>query len=434
MADHRVLSEHPLNSEPPSRSLLDSYLTPVPLTYHRNHQEIPHNYSRSTITVSSEVPSVQLSRSAFTLDELHAATKESAIVCLACAGNRRMEMNKEKEVEGLQWGAGAIANCEFSGPLLSDILGQAGLTLEKVDSLGLADKLHIHFETTFKCQDDDYFGASLPIKLALDPARPVMLAYEQNGEPLTEDHGAPLRVVVPGVVGARSVKWLERIIVRNHESDNFYQKRDYKVLPPEATSENKEEYMKQTPPLMEYPLNSEICEPSEAAVVEFSDDKPSILVRGYAMGVHGIPISSVHVTLLTLPLSPSALAASDSAISDLHRLRLAASALPSSSWSSAKLITASKGSAKHFDEGEKNWGWTLWTAEVEVEEKVRKLAELGVGGEGTEVALVAYANDVEGNKQELQTPYNLRGVAEASWSVVTVKLRKAVGAAAAASS
>ena len=39
----------------------------------------------------------------------------------------------------------------------------------------------------------------------------VLLAYEMNGEPLSRDHGAPLRVIVPGVVGARSVKWLTQV-------------------------------------------------------------------------------------------------------------------------------------------------------------------------------------------------------------------------------
>lgn len=38
-----------------------------------------------------------------------------------------------------------------------------------------------------------------------------------NREPLTKAHGAPLRIVVPGIIGARSVKWIERIIIRDKE-------------------------------------------------------------------------------------------------------------------------------------------------------------------------------------------------------------------------
>ncbi|GAA5862867.1 hypothetical protein JCM8547_006574 [Rhodosporidiobolus lusitaniae] len=422
-----VLSTHPLNSEPSPSSLISShFITPVSAAYNRNHGEF--KASTSTLTISSEASGVGTSRS-FPLDELKKARKEEVVAVLVCAGNRRKEMSEEKETEGLQWGS-ALANCQFGGPLLSDILAQVDITLEALEALGQADKLHLHFETTQNCEQDDSFSVSLPIKLALDHSRPVLLAYEQNGQPLEQAHGAPIRLVVPGVIGARSVKWLERIVLREYESDGFYQQRDYKILPPEATSETKEEYLKHTPAMMEYPLCAEICEPSDGATVELGTASSSTLtVKGYAMGAHGIPISAVHVTFvpLTPPFSPATTTADSSSIhtsvlaSQLHQIRLAASSLPSSSWTSASLVStmeqAEGGEKKGWKRGEKQWSWTVWSANVPLPERRDQ-------GNETEVALVAYAEDLEGTKQELQTDWNLRGVAEASWSVVRVKLRR----------
>lgn len=42
----------------------------------------------------------------------------------------------------------------------------------------------------------------------MDPHGDVLLAFEMNGVPLPPDHGYPVRVVVPGVAGCRSVKWV----------------------------------------------------------------------------------------------------------------------------------------------------------------------------------------------------------------------------------
>ena len=53
-----------------------------------------------------------------------------------------------------------------------------------------------------------------------------------NGKPIPRDHGFPVRAVIPGHVAARSVKWLDKIIVSDEESDSHWQQRDYKGFCP----------------------------------------------------------------------------------------------------------------------------------------------------------------------------------------------------------
>lgn len=76
------------------------------------------------------------------------------------------------------------------------------------------------------------YGASIPIQKALAPDGDCIIAYEMNGKPLSRDHGFPVRAVIPGIVGARSVKWLEKIIVSDEESESHWQQHDYKGFCP----------------------------------------------------------------------------------------------------------------------------------------------------------------------------------------------------------
>ena len=54
-----------------------------------------------------------------------------------------------------------------------------------------------------------------------------MLAFLQNGELLHPDHGYPVRLLIPGYIGGRMIKWLCKITVSSKETDNFYHVQDW---------------------------------------------------------------------------------------------------------------------------------------------------------------------------------------------------------------
>jgi len=133
-----------------------------------------------------------------------------------------------KEVQGIDWFDGAVMNCVWKGPRLRDILLRAGVgdDLKEHDGSWRGHIAFACYETT--CQDDQWYGGSIPLSRAMDIDSDCILALEMNGAPLTPEHGAPVRAICPGILGARSVKWLNRVTAQVAESPNFYQQRDYK--------------------------------------------------------------------------------------------------------------------------------------------------------------------------------------------------------------
>jgi DMSO/TMAO reductase YedYZ molybdopterin-dependent catalytic subunit len=70
----------------------------------------------------------------------------------------------------------------------------------------------------------------LPVSKALDD---VLLAYEMNDAPLTADHGAPLRLVVPGWVGIASIKWVGTIEVSTEPLRSPWNTEFYRMFGPD---------------------------------------------------------------------------------------------------------------------------------------------------------------------------------------------------------
>src|SRR5690606_17180067 len=99
-----------------------------------------------------------------------------------------------------------------------------GLDFAELERNGIR---HIQFEGLDR-DESNFYGASIPIEMALNPLNDVILAYEMNGVDLPADHGYPVRVIVPGAAGARNVKWLCKIELSSEESRSHWQRNDYK--------------------------------------------------------------------------------------------------------------------------------------------------------------------------------------------------------------
>lgn len=177
-----------------------------------------------------------------------------------------------------------------------------------------------------------------------------------NHEALRAEHGGPLRLVVPGVLGARWVKWLDTIIVSPNESPNFYQQRDYKILPPTIeTKADANDVWAKYPAIESLPLNSVV------ALALHSPSSSSLFVKGYA-----VPGSSENIASVQVSINEG------------------------ESWVPAK-ITYQKG----------RWSWTLWEVEV-----------TDVPQSGT---VFSRAIDELGRVQNKECVWNMRGVAYNAW-------------------
>ena len=69
------------------------------------------------------------------------------------------------------------------------------------------------------------FTANVPIEFLEDER--ALLAYEANGEPLTKEHGWPLRLVIPGKYFWKSAKWLRGIELSATDKPGFWERYGY---------------------------------------------------------------------------------------------------------------------------------------------------------------------------------------------------------------
>ncbi|KAJ5727878.1 hypothetical protein N7493_005698 [Penicillium malachiteum] len=289
----RLTGVHPFNVEAPLTALYnEGFLTSPELFYVRNHGPVPQ--IRDEDIPNWEISIEGLVENPITLtfrDILQNYDQITAPITLVCAGNRRKEQNTVRKSKGFSWGPAGLSTALWTGPMMADVLRTAKpMRRAKYVCMEGADKL-----------PNGYYGTSVKLNWAMDFNRGIMLAHKMNGEDLRPDHGRPLRAVVPGQIGGRSVKWIKKLIVTDAPSDNWYHIYDNRVLPtmvtPEMAAEDKKWWTDERYAIYDLNVNSVAAYPEHEEVLDLATAEPTYTARGYAYGGGGRRITRVDISL-----------------------------------------------------------------------------------------------------------------------------------------
>ncbi len=345
----------PRNGEPELAKLVQGWITPNKHFFVRSHAPNPEiDPAEFRLHVDGFVRRPLTLR----LDELAQFKQHTITATLTCAGNRRIEFNQEAPVGGVQWEAGAIGNATWTGVALADVLQQAGIQ---------EAARHVCFEGLDQIQKGEStipFGASIPIDKALLSGREIgaLLVTKMNGVTLPVDHGFPLRMVVPGYIGARSVKWLGKITVSDRPSKNHYVATAYKIVKQTEALDWAE-----AGPIYRFLINAAIGSVDEGATLTAGP----VELSGYVLptGIAGAKVERVMVS------------------TDAGQ-----------SWTAAELTGETQ-----------DYCWRLWKAKVQVTSQTEQL--------------IVRAQDSSGGFMPARVPWNAKGYLQNSWFRLPVQVQ-----------
>lgn len=175
---------------------LDGIITPSDLHFERHHAGVPAiDPQQYSLLVHGMVDRPTI----FTLADLKRFPGTSIIRFIECSGNggRAYRLTTPTAELSPQQTDGLTSTSEWTGVRLATLLREAGVS-PKARWL-LAEGM-----------DAAVMTRSIPMSIANDDA---LIAYGQNGEALRPEQGYPVRLMLPGVEGNASVKWLRRIEV-----------------------------------------------------------------------------------------------------------------------------------------------------------------------------------------------------------------------------
>ncbi|GLZ30210.1 sulfite oxidase [Lentzea sp. NBRC 105346] len=184
-------------------------VTPAGLHYLLIHYDIPF---ADPSTWRLELPDRVVD-----LDELRALPRVSRTVTLECAGNGRARLTPRPISQ--PWLDEAVGCATWTGTPLAPLLDPVPDDAVDVVFTGADHGLDRGVE-------QDYQRA---LSVAEAQRGEVLLAYEMNGQPLLPQHGAPVRLIVPGWYGMTHVKWLRRIEFSTEPFRGFQQAVAYRI-------------------------------------------------------------------------------------------------------------------------------------------------------------------------------------------------------------
>jgi len=203
-----VLGDRPLVAETPE-NVLDDDTTPTDKFFIRNNGPTPEAASNPDswkVVVDGEVNQ----KLELTLGELKSRFPPvTRRLVLECGGNGRSFFTPQ--ARGNQWTNGGAGCAEWTGVRLIDVLQAAGVRSSAVFTG------HYGADRSLADPTKDAISRGVPIRKAMDDNN--LIVFAMNGQPLSNIHGGPVRLVIPGWPGSVSSKWLTRVWVRDKVHD-----------------------------------------------------------------------------------------------------------------------------------------------------------------------------------------------------------------------
>lgn len=385
----QVLTKEPFNAQTPPQVLIEKRYTNDEIFFVRNHLPVPEidleDYKLSVCIGTDRDPDGLKVMAELTLDDLKQFPITTVESVVQCSGNRRKDLKAIKEIKGLDWSVGAIGNAQWTGVKLVDLLTGLGIQPS-------SEVKHVQVEGLDCDMSGQFYGASISADVALDPNKDVILAFEMNGKPLSRDHGFPLRFIVPGVTGARNVKWLSKVVLSHEESHSHWQRNDYKSFSPNVDMFNLD--YRQAASIQEMPIQSAICSPSDGETVTLSKGQTTVPLRGYAYSGGGKMIVRVDVSC------------------DAGK-----------TWLTANLDDVPKFTDGTPDYSNRNrtYGWTRWSLDLPIPKEVKEDAKGDM-----KVLCRAFDSAYNSQPERAETVWNVRGVVNNSWHTIRVNISTSV--------